>query len=446
MTIRGDIETNKGFDEDTTIGITEGLRKKLEAFQDMKLGVIFHWGLYAEAGIVESWQLSAEDDWARKKPWRKDLNTLRKDYWNLSYSFNPVKFQPDDWAKKCKDAGFKYMLFTTKHHDGFSMYDTQLSDYKITSKRFPFHENSKSDVLKETFEAFRKEGMAVGAYYSKADWHSPYYWVPGQVPVGRYTSYDPQEDPIMWQRFVHFVHGQLTEIMSNYGEVDILWLDAGWVGPQTGEDLKMAELAEKLRRLQKDLIMVDRTIGGAYENYVTPERAVPETPPKKVWESNIPLANNWGYVPNDHYKSLKEIIHLLVNVVTKGGNLILGVGPKPDGTLPAEAESLLSGLGSWLDSYGEGIYGTRPIINAVNKKWKLTKKDQTVFAYHLLEEDTSSIFLDVTTLGLNMDRIEEISVLSCQDTLTSFENDLYKIETTEKDAIGIRINLAKENK
>ncbi|KAF1298644.1 alpha-L-fucosidase [Enterococcus sp. JM4C] len=440
MAIRGDIEEVKGTEDDPSIGMTEGLLAKLENFQDMKLGVIFHWGLYAEAGIVESWQLSEEDEWARKDPWRQDLETLRKDYWDLSYSFNPTQFNPQDWAEKCRAAGFKYMLFTTKHHDGFNMYDTKLSDYKITSEKYPFHSNPKSDVLKELFNAFRGQGMTVGAYYSKADWHSPYYWVPGQSPVGRYTSYSVAEDPIMWNRFVSFVHGQLTEIMSNYGAVDILWLDAGWVGPQTGENLQMAQLAAKLRQLQKDLIIVDRTIGGPYENYVTPERAVPDIPPKKVWESNIPLANNWGYVPNDHYKSLKEIIHLLVNVVTKGGNLILGVGPKPDGTLPEEAEKLLVGLGEWLDSFGEGIYGTRAVGTQSDSKWKLTQKGQKLFAFYLIEEGEQTVSLDINSLGIELESVTRVSVLSTNEELFVQSSGEYLVPLgKEQLAIGVCI-------
>ncbi|MGM0124095.1 alpha-L-fucosidase [Enterococcus sp. AZ194] len=440
MTLRGDIEEIKQVDDDPTLGMTEGLLEKLEAFQDMKLGVIFHWGLYAQAGIVESWQLSKEDEWARKDPWREDLDTLRRDYWKLSESFNPVKFDPEDWAKKCRAAGFKYMLFTTKHHDGFTMYDTKLSDYKITSEQFPFHTNKKSDVLKEAFDAFRNEGMTVGAYYSKADWHSPYYWVPNQSPIGRYASYSVEEDPAMWQRFVEFVHGQLAEIMTNYGAVDILWLDAGWVGPETGEDLQMAELSKKLRLLQNNLIMVDRTIGGAYENYVTPERAVPDIPPKKVWESNIPLANNWGYVPNDHYKSLKEIIHLLINVVTKGGNLILGVGPKPDGTLPKEAEELLSGLGQWLDTYGQGIYGTRAVRTTQNQEWRLTQKDQNIYAYYLLEDDVEVATLDLSDLGIDEKTVECVSLLSTGEKLNAQKPHLYLVKVgDEKNALGVCI-------
>lgn len=443
MAIRGDIEEVKG--NDTIVNVDPALAKKLAEFQDMKLGVIIHWGLYAEAGIVESWQLSAEDEWARKKPWREDLETLRTDYWNLNRSFNPTQFDPEDWAEKCREAGFKYLLFTTKHHDGFNLYDTKLSDYKITDQTSPFHKHPKSNLLKEVFEAFRKEELTVGAYYSKADWHSPYYWVPGETQAGRYPSYVPAENPEMWEQFVQFVHGQLAEIMTDYGEIDILWLDAGWVSPQTGEDLRMAEIAANLREKQPNLIIVDRTVGGEFENYVTPERSVPVIPPQQVWESNIPLAKNWGYVPNDTYKSLKEILHTLVQVVAKGGNLILGVGPKPDGTLPVEAEEIMTGMGQWLAKAGAGIYGTQPVKTIYNEtdRWYLTEKGNERFAFFLItEKDQSPQELVLSDLGLTDEEVREMTALATGDSLKKIKEGHWALpKTDEQDVYSIKIEL-----
>lgn len=443
MAIRGDIEEVKG--NDTIVTLEPALAKKLAEFQDMKLGVIIHWGLYAEAGIAESWQLSAEDEWARKTPWREDLATLRTDYWNLNQSFNPRQFDPEDWAKKCRAAGFKYLLFTTKHHDGFNLYDTKLSDYKITDQTSPFHKHPKSNLLKEVFEAFRKEELTVGAYYSKADWHSPYYWVPGETPSGRYPSYIPVENPEMWERFVQFVHGQLAEIMTDYGEIDILWLDAGWVSSQTGEDLRMAEIAANLREKQPNLIIVDRTVGGEFENYVTPERSVPVTPPQQVWESNIPLAKNWGYVPNDTYKSLKEILHTLVQVVAKGGNLILGVGPKPDGTLPVEAEGIMTGMGQWLAKAGIGIYGTQPVktIYSETDQWYLTEKGNEQFAFFLIaENDSPPQELVLSDLGLTDEQVSEMTALATGDSLKKIKEGHWKLpKTDEQDVYSLKIEL-----
>lgn len=384
---RLDIVDSQAAEQERYQDLPEAIKNKLAWFQDQKLGVIFHWGLYSQAGIVESWQLSKEDDWARKHgAWRSDLATLRRDYWNLERQFNPVNFNPESWAKAAKNAGFKYMIFTTKHHDGFNMYDTKYSNYKITDVNCAFHTSAHADVLKDINNAFRQEGIATGAYYSKADWHSSAYWEPNSDPKGRYASYDPQEKPQLWHQFQTYVENQLVEICQNYGPIDILWLDAGWVNSMHHENLPMAEIAHKIWKIKPDTLIVDRTIGGLYENYVTPERKIPAIPPKKVWESNITLAKNWGYVPNDQYKSFPEILSNIVAIITLGGNVILGVGPKPDGTLPQQALTLMAQLGDWLKIFGDAVYGTRGCPEAVSKNLRLTKKAKTYYLFFAKDE------------------------------------------------------------
>lgn len=359
--IREDIVENQLAGQESYQYLSPELKNKIEWFKNQKIGVIFHWGLYSQAGIVESWQLSEEDNWARKKgAWRSDLKTLRKDYWNLNKVFNPINFNPDEWAKKSKLAGFRYMLFTAKHHDGFNMYDTNYSEYKITSPNSKFSENKKSDIFKGIVEAFRKQNISVGAYYSKPDWHSYNYWEKDSFPKGRYASYDPKEKPEKWDAFNNYVTNQLVEICNNYGPIDILWLDGGWVNSQNNELLNMPDIAKKVRKINPKTLIVDRTIGGEFENYVTPERKVPNVVPKKAWESNIPIAKNWGYVPNDVFKPFNEILDSLVRVITLGGNVILGMGPKPDGNLPLEAENIMQKLGEWLNIFGEAVYNSRP--------------------------------------------------------------------------------------
>lgn len=405
MSERKDIEVREQSMIEDYQYLSENILKKLEWFKDQKIGVIFHWGLYAKAGIVESWQLSEEDEWARgDHPYRPTVKQIREDYWGLNRVFNPINFNPNEWAKLCKNAGFRYMIFTTKHHDGFNMYDTQYSDYKITAIDCPFHENPKADIFKEVGDAFRKEGMAVGAYYSKADWYSPYYWVPGQRAKGRTASYDPLEDPKMWGKFKGFVHSQLEELAQYYGPLDIVWLDAGWVrNGRTHEDIDMDKIAHKMRKHQPDLLVVDRSVGGEHENYVTPERKIPNEPPVKVWESNIPHANNWGYVPNDQYKSDDEIVASIVKVVALGGNLIIGVGPKPDGTLPERSVEMLHFLGEWIKKYGEGIYETRPYKYNVMNNWYLTKKGSHLYAFVIPDEERKFAELSLEEIGLRRD-------------------------------------------
>lgn len=383
MKIRNDIEENRATEIEDYQELTPVIKKKIEWFKDQKLGVIFHWGLYSEAGIVESWQLSKEDEWARKKgAWREDLSILRKDYWQLSEEFNPEKFVPEDWAEVAKKAGINYMLFTSKHHDGFNMYDTKYSDYKITSEKSKFHQNPRADILKYVNKAFRDVGISVGTYYSKADWHSQYYWEFNSDPIGRYASYDPREKPEVWQRYNQFVENQLVELVRDYGPIDILWLDGGWVNRDNHEFLQMNHIVSELRKFQPDLLVVDRTIGGEFENYVTPERKIPEQPPVKAWETNIPIAKNWGYVPNDIYKSFEEILETFIKIVSLGGNLILGIGPKPDGTLPEKSVSVVEKLGEWLRRFGDAIYGSRPVPEITLDGYYFTRKGQRLFVFY----------------------------------------------------------------
>ncbi len=437
--IREDIEINIDAEQEEQ-GVypeTEMLSKRLEWFQDLKLGVIMHWGLYSEAGIVESWQLSEVDEWAREpKAWRDDIKELQRDYWALNKVFNPVKFNPDIWAKRCKEAGFKYLIFTTKHHDGFNMYDTKFSDYKITGPESPFKDDSRSDLLKSVFDAFREEGLAVGAYYSKADWHSPYYWLNDDTVKGRKASYDPEKHPEVWSKYVEFVQNQLHEITHNYGKIDLLWLDAGWCG-KGKEDIDMDKIAEDARIAQPELIIVDRSMGGRHENYVTPERKIPNDLeiPKKAWESNIPLGNDWGYVPTDKFKSVTEIIHSLIEVVSKGGNLILGVGPKPDGTLCDEDLYIMDGLGKWLDINGMGIYGTRRVknLNLSNTKWRATSKENTRYYFYLNSGEINPIEVKLSDLCLNEDEIESIKILGYNDDI-KIENKILKLPSINADA------------
>lgn len=424
--IRRDIEENLTTDYEAYDELPENIQEKLEWFKDQKIGVIFHWGLYAVAGIVESWQMSEEDDWARKNPWRNDIDELRADYWGLNHSFNPYQFEPQTWAEICKDAGFRYMIFTTKHHDGFNMYDTAYSEYKVTQAPCPFAAEKQADVFGEVAAAFRQEGLSVGAYYSKPDWHSPLYWVPGERPKGRYASYDPQEYPERWAQYDQFVHDQLVEISTNYGELDILWLDGGWVNNRN-EMLDMDRIAKDVRAKQQDLLIVDRSIGGKYENYVTPERKIPEVPPTKAWESNIPLAKNWGFCPNDTYKSFAEILTSVVQVVAMGGNIILGVGPKPDGTLPREAVGILEPLGQWLAQFGEGIYDTRPATYEVPKGWSLTQKGSTIYAFG--EKNAPSISCE------RFEKCKKVTLLNTGEVIKTDElktgDDLYQVYKIE---------------
>lgn len=444
--IRGDIEEAKiNIEQDAMIyPETEMLRNRLEWFQDLKLGVIFHYGLYAQAGIVESWQLSEKDLWAREgREFRQDFKQLQLDYWNLISEFNPTQLDAKKWAEDCKAAGFKYCIFTTKHHDGFNLFNTMTTEYKVGGKLSPF----KRDILAEVFAAFREEGLGIGAYYSKADWYSQYYWLDDETIKGRNASYDTAAHPEIWQKYVDFVHEQIWEITHLYGDIDLLWLDGGWCG-QGKEDLQMDRLAEIAREKQPELIMVDRMMGGRHENYVTPERKIPSLAeiPTKVWESNIPMGKDWGYVPSDRFKSSQELLDTFVDVVSKGGNLILGVGPTQQGTFTQEETTILNEMGAWVDLYEEGIYHTRAQAKERENHWKLTfnKDGQTHYAFRSILENSIGHF-SLNEIEASLD--DEIIDLATGKALSISAEGTLAFNQIHQPSIGsIGLKVIKKNK
>ena len=378
--------------------------KKLEWFQDMKFGLMMHWGPYSQWGVVESWSICSEDE-----PWcRRSLNDYveyKRRYEELKKTFNPVKFDPQKWARAAKYAGMRYVVHTTKHHDGFCMFDTKQTDYRITSPDCPFSKNAKANIVKEIFDAFRKEGFGIGAYFSKPDWHSPDYWAPDWATPDRNVNYDTEKYPERWKKFCEFTYNQIEELMTGYGRVDILWLDGGWVRPYPqldkdlrgllnrpfNQDINMPRLASMARKNQPGLIIVDRTVAGRYENYRTPEQQVPEKPPDYVWETCMTMGNSWSYVPNDKYKSANRLIHLLVDIVSKGGNFLLNIGPNAEGELPPESLERLQEIGDWMTVNSEAIYETRPVAPYKEAKICLTSKaDKTLYAIYLADEDETS--------------------------------------------------------
>jgi alpha-L-fucosidase len=384
------------------------VKQKLEKWRDQKFGLILHWGLYAVPGIIESWTICSED-WIERDS-TVAYEDYKKRYWDYSKELNPVNFNPEQWASVAKKAGMRYLVFTTKHHDGFNMFDTKQSDFKISNG--PFKDNPRADVAKYVFNAFRKEGFMIGAYFSKPDWHSQDFWWSKYATPNRNVNYDIKKYPWRWKKYQDFTYNQISELMHNYGSMDILWLDGGWVRPKEtvnaevrawgapipdfSQDVNMPRIAAMARQAQPGLLMVDRTVHGPYENYQTPEQKVPEHPLPNPWESCLTLANNWGYVPNDTYKSPTKIIHSLVEVVAKGGSLLLGVGPKPDGTLDQEAVTRLTAIGKWLDVNGAAIYGTRATPKFHDGSTYFTQgKKGTRYAIACLPENQAA----PTTLG-----------------------------------------------
>ncbi len=394
--------------------------EKLEKWQDLKFGLLMHWGTYSQWGIVESWSLCPEEyGWCERKKGSnpQDYYTYKKEYEDLKKTFNPTKFDPDKWARAAKNAGMKYVVFTTKHHDGFSMFDSKYTDYKITDSETPFSSHPKANITKEIFDSFRAEGFWAGAYFSKPDWHEPSYWDPYYPPRDRNVNYEPEANPEKWQKFVDFTHNQILELLTDYGKVDILWLDGGWVAktPKSSitswydqqlqnnengylkhriinQDIKMDELVKKARVKQPGLIVVDRAVHGINQNYLTPENRVPEKALPYPWESCIIAGGSWSYSFDAKYMSGREALHMLVDIVAKGGNLLLNIAPSPEGEWDKGAYQLLQEIGEWMDVNSEAIYGTRSMAPYKFDNVCITSKpDGSIYLIYLTEENQTTL-------------------------------------------------------
>lgn len=354
---------------------------KLKHWQDQKFGVLMHWGLYSVPGVVESWSICSED-WIvreRKPTYEED----KAWYWSQKDSLNPVNFDPSKWADVMKKAGMKYMIFTTKHHDGFCMFDTKYTDFSIAHG--PFGKDPRHNIAKEVFNAYRNKGFMIGCYFSKPDWHSKWFWNPYYATPNRRINYKKKKHPDWWQNYRKFTQNQLNELTTDYGNIDILWLDGGWI---TGEEIGLDTILVDARKRNPGMISVDRTIRGKNENYQTPEQGIPAKQLDIPWESCITLSHAWGWTPNAKFKSPNKVIGILSEIVAKGGCLALGVGPKADGTLQPEVVNTLLKIGSWLNKNGQAIYST---VNAAHyndgKVWFTADKNgKTLYAIYALED------------------------------------------------------------
>ena len=416
--------------------------QKIEEWQGLKFGLLIHWGPYSQWGIVESWSICAEDyGWCKRS--MDDYQAYKTRYEQLPETFNPVAFNPEKWAKAAKEAGMRYVIFTTKHHDGFCMFDTKYTEYRITAENVPFHTNPGSNIALEIFEAFRREGFWTGAYFSKPDWHSDDYWWSNFATPDRNVNYDPAAYPERWESFVEFTHNQILELMTDYGPMDILWLDGGWVqkipAEKLGElykrevslsptgfikrkfvsqDIRMDELVNKCRERQPGLIVVDRAVEGKNQNYLTPENRVPEKALPYPWESCIISGGGWSHTPDATYMSGREGIHLLIDIVAKGGNLLLNIAPGPDGTWQPGAYRLLKEYADWMKVNGQAIYNTSAYFPYEEGNLRFTESPQgDVYIFILSEEGQPAPPKVITTRAVKPENIASIRLIGDEKAL-----------------------------
>ena len=397
------------------------VQERLEWFRDQKLCLMMHFGLYSIWGLSESWPLSTKDAfWARADvEWTNDDTEFKRQYWALNRCFNPVRFNAKEIAKTAKRCGFRYVAFTTKHHDGFCLWDTKYTDYKTTAPECPYSVNPNADIVKSLFDACRAEGLGISCYFSKADWHHDDFWEGAGIGrfTSRYPTYAAGTEPDRWERFKAFTKNQILELVSNYGPIDILWLDGAWLRQETGWNMDIPGIVDAARKIR------------------TPEQTFPTETLDYPWESCITMSENWAYHCDDAYKSTRQLVHLLVNVVAKGGNLALNVGPMPDGRIPHPAMERLEQIGKWLAKNGEAIYGTRVAKVAQIKSWHYTQgKDGRLFAVRLWSEGERNF----SHLMLNMD--EKHGKAMCVRHLASGVEIPFK-ETIGDYERGVELNL-----
>lgn len=313
-------------------------------FRDAKLGIFLHWGVYSEGLGSESWAFH-------------DGKTTYEAYMAQAKTFTASNYHPEEWARLFSEAGARYAVLTSKHHDGFALWDTKLS--KLNAKDAS---PAGRDLIGPYCEALRKEGLKVGLYFSNLDWSHPDY--ASVLPTGADPA-DPQfrnrfgypqgkQDPEAWTRFLAFHRGQLKELETRF-RPDLIWFDGDW--ERTDEQWGFRELREQLRQWNPTGIVNGRI--GKYGDYLTPEQYIPLVPPPSVWELCATVNDSWGFQRQDHnFKSVRQVVRMLAECAGMGGNLLLDVGPRSDGTIPEEDVRVLRGLGRWTHKHAEALYGT----------------------------------------------------------------------------------------
>jgi alpha-L-fucosidase len=311
--------------------------KRMQWFEDAKLGIFIHWGIYAVNGIDESW--SFYNGYISYSDYMKQLD-----------GFTAANYQPKQWAELIAASGAKYAVLTTKHHDGVALWETGCNHFNVVE-----HTQAKRDLVSPFVKAIRKENVKVGLYYSLLDWSHPNY--PNHTrEIKRFTR-----DSLRWERFVDFNFCQLKELSEKF-KPDLFWFDGDW--EQSAEKWKAKKLSADLRDWNKNVILNSRIRG--YGDYATPEQGLPITRPEdRYWELCMTMNDSWGYQHNDNnYKTPNQVIRIFTETLHKGGNLLLDIGPKADGSIPDEQIAILKELGRWTNKHSEAIYGTRAGISA----------------------------------------------------------------------------------
>ena len=381
--------------------------KRMEWYRDARFGMFIHWGLYA---------IPARGEWVRSVE-----EIPKEDYMKYFYEFNPTDYDPKKWAQAAKDAGMKYVVLTAKHHDGFCLFDSQYTDFKSTNTKCG------RDLVAEYVEAVREAGLKVGLYFSLIDWYHddfPHYGDRNH-PMRNHPEYSNENRD--FDRYLTYMHNQVREICTNYGKIDVLWFDFSY-DELRGEAWKGTELIDMVRSLQPDVIIDNRleVSGEGYGSlatgnpapyhgdFVSPEQMIPPNGIQDVhgqdiaWEACVTMNNNWGYHATDHYfKPASMLIKKLVECVSKGGNLLLNVGPDAKGNIPEESLERLAVIGRWMKKNGDSIYGCGKAEIEKPDFGRVTAKGKKLY-FHMYENTIGPVPLP----GLKKEEIASIRWLA----------------------------------
>jgi alpha-L-fucosidase len=324
---------------------TPDQRRRMQWWHDAKFGMFIHFGLYAAHGRHE---------------WAMEMEAIPvADYQKFTDRFNPAPGTPRKWAQLAKAAGMKYMVLTSKHHEGFCNWDTKLTNYNAVNY------GPKRDIIKEYVEAARAEGLRVGFYYSLMDWHHP-------------DGARCQDDPAARRRFVDYTHGLIRELLTNYGKIDVLWYDVSW--PLDAEGWESEKMNQMVFGLQPDIIVNNRNrLEG---DFSTPEQTIRAESGGRAWESCMTLNDSWGYQKaDDNWKTPRTVIRNLITCARDGGNYLLNIGPEPDGSIPPESVRILTEVGQWMKTGGQTIYGADPCKVSRNAYANFTRAGNRLYMH-----------------------------------------------------------------
>lgn len=380
--------------------------ERVSWFQDLGFGMFIHWNVDVSLGVVISHSLAgASDEYVEK--YKRELPAI----------FNPQKFDPQQWARMAKLAGMKYVVFTTKHHSGFCMFNTKTTSFNVMNTPF------KRDITKEIIEAFRKEGIAIGIYFSPEDFN---YLYEHKIPIGRLQL--PEHYPMNNPGLMELDKKQLQELFTNYGKIDILFID----GPGDG-------LREFAWKLNPDLVITRDAM-------TTPEQKTPDVPLPRPWEACYTMGTDWQYKPtNDPHKSGTEIINMLIEIRAKGGNFLLNVGPKADGEIQIEQQALLQEVALWNFANGESLYKVKPlpVIREENIMYVQSNDEKYIYAFVLRRNASDWKFGERKAFvftHLQGSTNTNVSILGYKSELVEYKKDFDAKIYTHSTPIGLVVS------